>query len=129
MTGRLEASAGFIVAYAARLSCANAGRTPWADPRRIDRAICPAFVAFRCWLSGPQRGTPSQSSSRAWPDNGHLAEDLPLAGLGGGLHAGLDAAQAGEGEDACLLHLGSADLSELVEDLGGHGLLQLALPM
>merc|ERR1712032_612962 len=53
-------------------------------------------------------------------DNGHLAEDLPLAGLGGGLHAGLDAAQAGEGEDACLLHLGSADLSELVEDLGGH---------
>merc|ERR1712051_949121 len=32
-------------------------------------------------------------------DNGHLAEDLPLAGLGGGLHAGLDAAQAGDGED------------------------------
>merc|ERR1719436_239118 len=28
-------------------------------------------------------------------DNGHLAEDFPLAGLGSGLHAGLEAAQAG----------------------------------
>merc|ERR1712061_465437 len=46
-------------------------------------------------------------------DNGNLAEHLPLAGLGGGLHAGLDAAQAGDSEDACLLHLGSGDLSEL----------------
>merc|ERR1719166_767707 len=60
-------------------------------------------------------------------DNDHLAEHLPLAGLGGGLLLGLDAAQAGDCEDARLLHFGSANLSEAGHELVGHGLLHLEL--
>merc|ERR1711976_957748 len=47
----------------------------------------------------------------------HLAEDLPLASLGGGLGPGLQPAQAWEGEQARLPHLLRRDLGELSMNL------------
>ena len=58
-------------------------------------------------------------------DHVDLAECLPLAGLGGGLHAGLDAAQAGDGEDTVALDLLRGDLRQCVQDLGADRLLKL----
>merc|ERR1719168_38310 len=56
----------------------------------------------------------------------HLAEDLPLASLGGGLGPGLQPAQAGEGEHARLPDLLSRDLGQAVNELRAHRLLKLA---
>merc|ERR1719281_2294 len=42
----------------------------------------------------------------------HLTEDLPLASLSGGLCPGLQPAQAGEGEEACLPDLLGRDLGQ-----------------
>merc|ERR1712217_694161 len=56
----------------------------------------------------------------------HLAEDLPLASLRGGLGPGLQPAQAGEREHARLPDLLRRDLGQAVNELRAHGLLQLA---
>merc|ERR1719203_2017772 len=55
----------------------------------------------------------------------HLAEDLPLASLRGGLCPGLQPAQAGEGEQARLTDLLRRDLGQAVDELRAHGLLEL----
>merc|ERR1712083_869561 len=47
----------------------------------------------------------------------HLAKDLPLASLGGGLGPGLQPAQAWEGEQARLPHLLRRDLGQAVNEL------------
>merc|ERR1719240_529615 len=60
-------------------------------------------------------------------DDHDLAEDLPLSGLRGGLHARLDTAKARKREDPVLLHLGGSDLSDARKKLRHHRLLQLAL--
>merc|ERR1719373_629366 len=56
-----------------------------------------------------------------------LAEHLALACLGRGLRAGLDHAEAGEGELPRLLHLRSAHAGEAIQDLADLRLLLLAL--
>merc|ERR1712066_357465 len=56
----------------------------------------------------------------------HLAEDLPLASLGGGLGPGLQPAQAWEGEHARPPHLLRRDLGQAVNELRAHRLLKLA---
>merc|ERR1712039_462233 len=56
----------------------------------------------------------------------HLAEDLPLASLRGGLCPKLEPAQAGEGEQARLPNLLRHDLGQAVNDLRAHRLLELA---
>merc|ERR1719254_197731 len=56
----------------------------------------------------------------------HLAEDLPLASLRGGLGPGLQPAQAGEGEQARLPDLLRRNLGQAVDELRAHRLLQLA---
>merc|ERR1719491_1417479 len=55
----------------------------------------------------------------------HLAENLPLASLGGRLLAGLQHAQAGYGELTILLHLVGGQLCKAVECLPAHSWLQL----
>merc|ERR1719428_1935547 len=56
----------------------------------------------------------------------HLAEDLPLASLRGGLRPDLQPAQAGEGEQARLPDLLRRDLGQAVNELRAHRLLKLA---
>merc|ERR1712060_69164 len=55
----------------------------------------------------------------------HLAEDLPLASLRGGLRPGLRPAQAREGEDARLADLLRRDLGQTINELRAHRLLEL----
>merc|ERR1712066_692238 len=57
----------------------------------------------------------------------HLAEDLLLARLRGRLVAGLDHAQAWEGELAVGLDLLRGKIGERGDDLARHGLLELEL--
>merc|ERR1719356_1520274 len=56
----------------------------------------------------------------------NLAEDLLLASLSGGLHPGLQPAQAWKGEDARLPDLLRRNLGQAVNDLRAHRLLELA---
>merc|ERR1711920_1155688 len=57
----------------------------------------------------------------------HLAEDLLLAGLRGRLDAGLDLAEAREGEDAVGHDLLRGKIGERGDDLARHVLLELEL--
>merc|ERR1712151_51171 len=56
----------------------------------------------------------------------HLAKDLPLASLRGGLRPGLQPDQAWDGEQARLPNLRRRDLGQAVNGLRAHRLLQLA---
>merc|ERR1712039_410108 len=56
----------------------------------------------------------------------HLAEDLPLASLRGGLRPGLQPAQAREREQARLPDLRSRDLGQADNELRAHRFLKLA---
>merc|ERR1740138_276898 len=56
----------------------------------------------------------------------HLAEHLPLAGLGGGLHPRFDPAQTREGEDAALDNFFRRDLSKAADELRANIFLQFA---
>merc|ERR1712075_13448 len=56
-----------------------------------------------------------------------LTKRSPDASLGGWLHAGLDAAEAWNCEDASLLHFSSCDGHEAVKDLTANLLFQLVL--
>merc|ERR1711972_641528 len=62
-----------------------------------------------------------QGGSRESLHDLHLAENLPLASLGGGLGPGLQPAQAREGEQARLPHLLRRDLGQAVNHLSAHG--------
>merc|ERR1712048_528657 len=55
----------------------------------------------------------------------HLAKDLPLASLRGGLRPGLQPDQAWDGEQARLPNLRRRDLGQAVNGLRAHRLLQL----
>mmetsp|Transcript_11080 Transcript_11080/g.23749 ORF Transcript_11080/g.23749 Transcript_11080/m.23749 type:complete len:128 (-) Transcript_11080:45-428(-) len=59
-------------------------------------------------------------------DDDLLAEDLPLASLGGRLLPGLDPAEAGQSEDAVLLHLSGGNLDNASNSLRRVLLLHLA---
>merc|ERR1719476_282596 len=57
----------------------------------------------------------------------HLAENLPLPSLGGGLHARLDPAQTRECEKASALYFFRANLCNAAQHFRNHCLFQLAL--
>merc|ERR1711977_482914 len=107
---------------------AHWGKTDSAKfPRRTDNCsghdgeTSDALLQSRHWESLHDR------ASRLCLHKLHLAEDLPLAGLGGWLDPGLDPDEAWEGKEAGLLDLLRTNCSKARDDLACNVLLDLKL--
>merc|ERR1712014_32831 len=87
--------------------------------------VAPLVPCSDALLQGSSRESLHNLARRLCLHHHHLAEDLPLASLRGRLRPGLQPAQSWDGEQARLPDLLRCNLSQAVNELRGHRLLEL----